>query len=201
MFTPQDAKKELEIAVMLNSGSWEQHSISVANNARLIAEKVIGMDSDKAYVMGLMHDIGRRAGVTGIKHIFDGYDYMMSKGECDIARICLTHSFPLKEVRAFSGKLDCSLEQIEFLKEFLNNTQYDDYDLLIQLCDAISLPNGACIMEKRFVDVALRHGISEFSIEKWKAFIECKKHFDKLCGCDIYSLLPNILENSCLNLI
>ncbi len=201
MLTIKEAEKELELATKLNAGPWKQHSISVANNAQLISEKVVGMDSDKAYIMGLMHDIGRRVGVTGIKHIFDGYDYMMKLGECDIARICLTHSFPLKEVRAFSGKLDCSVEQIEFLKDFLNKTEYDDYDMLIQLCDAISLPDGACVMEKRFVDVVIRHGFSEFTVEKWKAFIEVKKHFDKLCGCDIYSLLPNVLENSSVNLL
>ena len=61
MLTPSEADKELKIAAQLTPGPWEQHSISVAKNARLIAEKVEGMDCDKAYVMGLMHDIGRRA--------------------------------------------------------------------------------------------------------------------------------------------
>lgn len=31
--------------------------MSVAKNAKLIAEKVTGMNADKVYVMGLMHDI------------------------------------------------------------------------------------------------------------------------------------------------
>ena len=69
MLTPIEADKELKLAVQLNPGPWEQHSISVAKNARLIAEKTSVMDSDKAYVMGLMHDIGRRAGIKGILHI------------------------------------------------------------------------------------------------------------------------------------
>ena len=64
MLTIENAKRELNLAAQLNPGPWEQHSISVANNARLIAQKVSHMDSDRAYVMGLMHDIGRRAGVT-----------------------------------------------------------------------------------------------------------------------------------------
>lgn len=149
---------------------------------------------------GLMHDIGRRAGVKGILHIFDGYDYMMNIGQEKIARICLTHSFPLKDVNAFSGKYDCSLEQKNFLQHFLENTKYDHYDILIQLCDAISLPNGACIMEKRLVDVALRHGLSDCTLDKWEAFMNAKKHFDELCGCNIYTLLPNVLENSCMEL-
>lgn len=201
MLKPTEADKELKLAAQLNSGPWEQHSVSVAENARLIAEKTNSMDCDKAYVMGLMHDIGRRAGVKGILHIFDGYDYMMSVGQEEIASICLTHSFPIKDVDTFFGKYDCSFEQKKFLQHFLANKQYDDYDMLIQLCDAVSLPNGACIIEKRFIDVALRHGLPDFTIEKWKAFMNVKKHFDELCGCNIYTFLPNVLENSSVNLI
>lgn len=201
MLRPIEADKELKLAVQLNPGPWEQHSRSVAQNARLIAEKTCIMDCDKAYVMGLMHDIGRRAGIKGILHIFDGYDYMMSIGKEEIAAICLTHSFPIKDVNAFFGKYDCSSEQKAFLQQFLASRQYDDYDILIQLCDAVSLPNGACIMEKRFVDVALRHGLPDCTIEKWKAFMNAKKHFDELCGCNIYTILPNVLENSSINLI
>lgn len=201
MITIDQAQRELAAAAQMNPGPWQQHSLSVAKNAQLIAQHVPHMDGDTAYVMGLMHDIGRRAGVTGIKHIFDGYDYMMSLGEPELARICLTHSFPMKDVHTFSGKYDCTQAQLDFLKSFLVQREYDDYDLLIQLCDAISLPNGACIMEKRLIDVALRHGLPEFTIEKWKAFMRTKTHFDRLCGVNVYTLLPGILENSSVNLV
>lgn len=201
MLTPIQAERILKESAALNPGPWEQHSMSVASNARLIAAKATGMEPDKAYVMGLMHDIGRRAcAKTGIRHIFDGFDYMMSMGEEEIARICLTHSFPAKDVNTFQGKCDCAAQQKAFLADFLERTAYDDYDILIQLCDAISLPSGACIMEKRLVDVALRHGLPDFVLDKWKAFMNTKKHFDALCGCNIYSLLPNVLENSSVNL-
>jgi len=201
MLTPERALNELKLAAQLNPGPWEQHSFSVAHNARLIARQVPHMDCEKAYVMGLMHDIGRRAGVTGIRHIFDGYDYMMGLNEPDIARICLTHSFPIKDVSTFFGKYDCTQEQLDFLRDFLSGNEFNDYDILIQLCDAISLPNGACIMEKRLIDVALRHGLPDFTMDKWKAFMLTKKHFDRLCGCNVYDLLPNVLENSSVNLV
>lgn len=201
MLTLKEAEEILKQGVALNPGPWEQHSFSVAANARLIAEKVEGMDAEKAYVMGLLHDIGRRAGVTGILHIFDGYDYMMSLREPEIARICLTHSFPKKDVNTFMGKYDCTEEQKVFLQNYLDKAEYTNYDILIQLCDGISLPNGACIMEKRLIDVAMRHGITDFMIEKWKAFMNTKKHFDKLCGCSIYTLLPNVMENSYKDLL
>lgn len=201
MLSIEQAKEELRIAVQNNPGPWQQHSESAAENARRIAEKVPGMDPEKAFVMGLLHDIGRRVGVTGMRHLIDGYDYMMSLGEPELARISITHSFAAKNVEYFEGKHDCTPEQKAFIKDFLEGLEYDDYDKLIQLCDAISLPEGACIAEKRFVDVALRHGMQAYTIKRWRAYLELKKYFDALCGCDIYTLLPNVLENSTTNLI
>lgn len=200
MISSAHAQTYLRQAVQSNPGPWEQHSFSVADNAKRIAQKA-GLNPETAYVMGLLHDIGRGAGVSGIRHIFDGYDLMTSLGEPEIARICLTHSFSSKDIRTYAGKIDCTQAHLAFLQDFLNSRPYDDYDRLIQLCDAISLPNGACILEKRLVDVALRHGVTEHSIDKWKAFMQVKKHFDQLCGCSIYSLLPNVLENSSVDLI
>lgn len=184
-----------------NPGPWVEHSRSVAENVRRIAEHTDCIDPDTAYTMGLLHDIGRVAGVSGIRHIFDGYDRMIALGQPTIARICLTHSFPLKNIRAFQGSFDCSEQQLAFLQRFLDSCSYDNYDRLIQLCDALSLPSGACILEKRLVDVALRHGVNDLSLEKWSAFLQLKQHFDRLCRCNLYTLLPNVLENSSVDLI
>lgn len=200
MISSASALASLRQAVQNNPGPWEQHSLSVADNAKRIAQKA-GLNPETAEVMGLLHDIGRGTGISGIRHIFDGYDLMMSLGEPEVARICLTHSFPSKDIHTYIGKIDCTQAQLAFLQDFLNSHPYDDYDRLIQLCDAISLPNGACILEKRLIDVALRHGVTEHSIDKWKAFMQVKKHFDQLCGCSIYSLLPNVLENSSVDLV
>ena len=78
MITIEQAQNELNMAVRNNPGPWEQHSLVTADNARRIAEKVPGMDPEKAYIMGLLHDIGRREGVTGMLHLIDGYDYLMT---------------------------------------------------------------------------------------------------------------------------
>lgn len=87
------------------------------------------------------------------------------------------------------------------MDNFINKTEYDDYDKLIQLCDALSLPSGACIIEKRIVDVALRIGLPDFTLIKWRGFLSLKKYFDEKCGCNIYDLLPNVMENSYISLI
>lgn len=201
MLTIQQANEQLQTAYQKNLGPWVEHSRSVAENARRIAEHTDCIDPDTAYTMGLLHDIGRAAGVSGIRHIFDGYDRMIALGQPTIARICLTHSFPLKNIRAFQGSFDCSEQQLAFLQRFLDSCSYDNYDRLIQLCDALSLPSGACILEKRLVDVALRHGVNDLSLEKWSAFLQLKQHFDRLCRCNLYTLLPNVLENSSVDLI
>jgi len=196
VLTIEQAREELKIAAQKNPGPWEQHSLVTADNARRIAEKIPGMDAEKAYIMGLLHDIGRRVGVTGMRHLIDGYTYMMDLGEPEIAVICLTHSFASQNIEHFEGKHDCSPEQKAFIKDFVENRVYDDCDKLIQLCDAVSLPEGACIMEKRFVDVALRYGVQDYTTKRWRAYLNLKKNFDSLCGCDIYTLLPNVYENT-----
>lgn len=71
-----------------------------------------------------------------------------------------------------------------------------DYDKLIKLCDYLSLPSGFCLIEKRLVDMALRGGINEYTIPRWKSTFEIKQYFEENIGKSIYSLLPNIRENT-----
>ena len=41
---------------------------NVANAAEIIAEHSKGMSPDKAFVCGLLHDIGRRTGISALRH-------------------------------------------------------------------------------------------------------------------------------------
>lgn len=185
------AVEELEIAGNMNPGAWINHSYNVANAAEFIAE-ACGMDSEKAYVYGLLHDIGRRTGVAAVRHIIDGYDYAVSQGWDEVARVCLTHSFPVKDIDADIGKKDITTEQYEFIKNFLDNLEYDDFDKLIILCDALADANGFCILEKRFIDTTRRYGIYSFSVDRWNKTYEYKEYFEKIIGKSIYTLLPDI---------
>lgn len=186
------AISELEIAGQMNPGLWTKHSYNVANAARIIAENCSDLDSEKAYICGLLHDIGRRNGVSAVKHIIDGYDYCMSKGWNEVARVCLTHSFPVKDIEKDIGKKDITQEQYKFIENYLQNIEYDDYDKLMIICDALGDANGFCILEKRFVDTTRRYGIYPFTIERWNKTYEYKEYFEKKIGKPIYELLPNI---------
>ena len=45
-----------------------------------------------------------------------------------------------------------------------------------------------CAMEKRMLDVIIRHGFNELSIEKCKAFLDLKQFFNGLCNENVYNL-------------
>lgn len=184
-----EAEKLLSDAEKLNPGLWVAHSKTAGFCAGTIAEKCEGLNSDTAYVLGLLHDIGRREGITDMKHIIDGYRFMKSLGYDDCAQICLTHSFPCKNINSYNGQNDCSEEDTSFIQDFIKDTEYNDYDRLIQLCDAISFPDGPTYIEKRLVDVVLRRGFNDLTIPKWRAFLELKDYFDNKTHTDIYQIL------------
>ncbi len=185
------AISELVLAGEMNPGPWTKHSYNVAEAARLIAE-ASGLDSEKAYICGLLHDIGRRTGIAAVRHIIDGYDYAMSKGWDEVARVCLTHSFPVKNIDADIGKKDITAEQYDFIKTFLDGIEYDDYDKLIILCDALGDANGLCILEKRFIDTTRRYGIYPFTVDRWNKTYEYKEYFEEKIGKSVYAVLPDI---------
>ena len=187
--TINEAEKILYNAGKMNDGLWIEHSKIAGHCAKVISTRCDNLDPDIAFVFGLLHDIGRREGVTDMRHVIDGYRFMKAEGFGDCARICLIHSFPYKNINSYNGQNDCTSDETEFIIEFISNVQYNDYDKLIQLCDAMSLPSGATYIEKRLVDVALRRGINGLTIPKWKAFLTLKEYFDKKTGTDIYSLI------------
>ncbi len=82
------------------------------------------------------------------------------------------------------------------MEQFVKNAEYDDYDRLVQLGDALALPTGFCLLEKRFVDVTVRYGVHPWTIDRWKKIMEIKDMFEKKIGCSIYNLLPGVIENS-----
>jgi hypothetical protein len=192
----EEARQLMQEAERRNPGPWFQHSAFVAQAAELIAAQLSSLDPSTAYILGYIHDIGRREGVTDLRHTLDGFYFLSEKGFPDAARICLTHSFPLKNAFAGSGKWDCSSDEIKFVQDFLDRIEYTQYDKLIQLCDALALPTGFCLIEKRLMDVALRHGVNELSVEKWKAFIHIREDFEALLGKSIYTLLPGVVSNT-----
>lgn len=190
------AEDTLAWAAAQNPGRWEAHSRHVAAACRAIAERCPELDADTAYVLGLLHDIGRYAGVSSERHLIDGYRYCIARGWEKAAQVCISHAFMLQDIETSIGTFDVTAEDYDFMKDFVAHAKYDDYDRLVQLCDALALPSGFCLLEKRFVDVALRYGLHPATLDRWRRTLDLKTYFEEKIGCSIYDLLPGVAENS-----
>ncbi len=98
-------------AKFMNDGAWIEHSYKVAHLAEKIACRA-GMNSEKAYILGLLHDIGRRNGSMRARHALEGFQFLNDMGFAEGARICLTHTFQYKDVEAIYDTWDCSQGQL-----------------------------------------------------------------------------------------
>ena len=155
--TRQKAEELLAEAAKCNPGPWENHSRNVAQCEGKIAGACQGMDADKAYVAGLLHDIGRKFGVKHLGHVYDGWKYMMELNYDEAARICLSHSFNEGDLNGYIGNFDITEEQTEEIRQALSGMVFDDYDKLIQLCDSLASAEGVVDMEERMSDVKRRY--------------------------------------------
>ena len=182
----EDAHRLLQDAENCNPGPWGDHSRNVAMCAGKIAAAV-GMDSEKAYVLGLLHDIGRKFGKGHLAHVWDGYQYMMKLGFDEAARICLTHSFNTGDFDQFIGKRDIPDEHIAELKEVLTQTRMDEYDRLIQLCDGLATSRGVVDLEWRMNDVRCRYG--SYPQKQWDANLALLEGFSRRAGRNIYDII------------
>ena len=181
----KEAEAILEEGLSQNPGKWGMH----CRNAAVSAERIgtaAGLDPDRCYVSGLLHDIGRKAGPVQLLHVYHGWKYMNALGYPAIARICLTHSFALQSIDAYGGAFDVSKEAIEEMKQALERLEYDDYDRLIQLCDNISGASGIMRMEDRIRDIRSRY--PNYPEKKEKITLRLIDYFSEKCGADIYAL-------------
>lgn len=182
-----EAERLLREAERYNPGPWGNHSRVAAHCAEKIAGSCDGLDAGKAYILGLLHDIGRKFGVRHLGHVSDGYTYMMSLGYDEVAKICLTHSFCDRSTQYYIGNFDTSNEELELINTALAKINLNDYDRLIQLCDALAGSEGVLDIEGRMSDVKRRYG--SYPQEKWDYNISLKEYFEKKAGKDIYDIV------------
>ncbi len=184
--TREEAEALLQEAESCNPGPWGNHSRVAAHCAKKIAE-ACGMDAEKAYILGLLHDIGRKFGVRHLGHVSDGYCYMKSLGYDEAAKICLTHSFHDKTTNGYIGKFDTSEEELDLIRSELSRIEFDDYDRLIQLCDALAGAEGVLDIEDRMGDVKRRYGF--YPQEKWDSNLRLKAYFEEKAHKNIYEIV------------
>ncbi|MBV6706235.1 HD domain-containing protein [Bacillus thuringiensis] len=194
------AKELLEWAYEQNPGPWFEHSLHVAHATENISIELIKkgykLDADIAYNAALLHDIGRYKGFTkSVIHSYDGYMYMNDLGYTGNAVICVTHSFPCKnehiDIAAEWSLVPDHMRSrlVEILNEHCN---YDLYNKVITLCDALADADGFTTLERRLISVGLRHGTTSHTSLHWKGFYAIKKELEALIGKSIYTVLPDV---------
>lgn len=122
--TREEALKLIRDGLLFNPGPWGKHCLTAAHCAEKIASACGDMDVEKAYILGLLHDIGRKFGVRHLGHVYDGYVYMKSLGYDEAAKICLTHSFNNHTIDEYIGKFDVTDEELTIIKTELAKTIY-----------------------------------------------------------------------------
>lgn len=188
--TRQKAEELLIEAGKCNPGPWEEHSRVTAHCAERIARVCPGMDAEKAYIVGLLHDIGRKFGIRHLGHVYDGWQYMLKLGYDEVARICLSHSFNEGKLEGYIGKFDITEAQTEEIRQALSGMEFDEYDRLIQLCDSLASAEGVVDMKERMEDIRRRYG--QYPQSKWDRNMELKAEFEDKSGADIYTIVGGI---------
>lgn len=188
------ALKLLEEGKVLNPGRWIKHSKKVGEASKRIASK-LNLDTEKAEVLGLIHDIGKRYGQNS-HHVINGYKFIKELGYDDeYANICLTHSYLNNDINCTAGGVpDPKSEGYEFRKEFIKNHEYTIYEKIINFCDLICT-DKFMILEQRLIEIMTRRGVGTNTVYHIKEALKLKSELDELLGYSVYDLFPEIKGN------
>ena len=84
-------------------------------------------------------------------------------------------------------------ENYNFIKNYLLK-EYTIYEKIINLCDLMCTTKLQTV-EKRMIDLLLRHGVYKNTHYHLIETLKLKKHFDDLLGYNLYDLFPEMKEN------
>ncbi len=177
---------------------WVEHSICVGNAACKIA-KALNLDSEYAKTLGYIHDIGKQFKKGGgvIPHAINGYNYLKELGyDEDYVGICIKHSFLNNDIDCLANdrdETDKTNSNYEFIKEYIKK-EYTIYEKIINLCD-LMCAQKIYTVDKRMIDLLLRHGVYSKTHYHIEQTIKLKKYFDNLLGHNLYDLFPEIKDN------
>lgn len=181
----------------LESDMWIEHQICVGNTAGKIA-KALGLDEDKEKTLGYIHDIGKRYGIKergALVHGYKGYEYLKKLGyDEEYAGICILHSYLNNDINCLADITDKNGLEYEFQKYYVENYKYTDEEKIINLCD-LMCTNKVLTMEKRLIDLLVRHGVFETTQYHIKEALKLKQYFDNKLGYNLYNLFPEIKAN------
>ena len=112
---------------------------------------------------------------------------MMDLGYDEAARVCMTHSFNNGKIEEYIGRFDTGKADTDLIIAYLSETCFDDYDRLIQLCDALAGSSAILDVEARMNDVKSRYGY--YPEDKWNRNLKLLAYFSEGCGMDVYKVV------------
>ena len=200
----KEARDLLEKEIMSQKDNrWINHCICVGDSAGRIAkalfDKGINIDIDKTITLGYIHDIGKRFNEQGgvFPHATNGYNYIKKLGyDEEYAGICIKHSFLNNDIDCISNdrdETDKSNPNYDFFKEYIKD-EYSIEEKIINLCD-LMCTTMTLTVEKRMIDLLLRHGVFTKTHYHIEETIKLKEYFDNLLGYNLYDLFPEIKDN------
>ncbi len=164
-----------------NSSSYISHSIREAILSFEFAT-MLKLDGKYAFNYGLLHDYGRKY-VHSFEHVIKGFEALVDMGYESESKACLIHSFInasrncLMEVADSSFYLDennkekySDLSKIDDLCLVLDNTNYTDYDRILNIADLMATSSGIVSSKDRIKDILTRRNNLE-EAPNWKYFL------------------------------
>lgn len=202
--TSKDARDLLEQERKnVKDDRWIEHCICVGDTAGIIATSLVNkgynVDIDKVVALGYIHGIGKKFNEHGgvFPHAINGYNYIKKLGyDEQYASICIKHSFLNNDIDCISNnrdETDKSNPYYNFVKEYIKN-EYSIEEKIINLCDLMCTTKTLTV-EKRMIDLLLRHGVFAKTHYHLEQTMKLKEYFDNLLGYNLYELIPTIKDN------
>lgn len=150
-----------------NDSNWIGHSLQEARLCSIIASKS-GLDQDKAFRLGILHDYGRKY-TQSFRHVVEGFEKLSDLGYYEESIGCLTHSFingnyfacynPSKDY-IVDENLNAITVNEELKKtdvyQFLSRYYYTDYDRILNIADLMATHAEIISPENRILDIEKR---------------------------------------------
>lgn len=175
------------ILIVAASAAMITHQIRMNNNG-------FSPDVEKAFVLGLLHDIGRYIvdeNEAQYPHTIAGYDRCIKLHAASVAPICLTHAILDKATKEeYPRYTDHQLDFVNEKMSKINRSFYDDLIMLIDLhCrgDQVFSIQDRLNKNKNFYNIQSEDYSSKY--------LELYSEFTKKYNVDIYSVCRFVSEN------
>lgn len=171
--------------------AYENHVCGAAEIACRIARYIRELDSEEAYISGLLHDCAKfEQNKQQRFHGVIGYEIMISRNEPEIARACLLHTFPFNKLPPYKECRELFFNRVNdynLTATYIKQHPLTEADLLIQTADSITDYRGFVTIEQRAAEVERFHN-TKIDDKTLHCRRQLKEYFDRKTGIDIYSL-------------